>query len=236
MMELNWLIVAAAILGGGGLFLFQFAFGRSKGYQPIAAAGALLVAAAIGLEVVRQPMTIERALMLAFSTITVYGAIGFVSFRQPVHSALGFAVAVLASCGVYMLLSAPFIAVATTIIYAGATIIIFLFVLMFAQRTHAQTYDIRLSAPIPALVVSVLLLILLLHAFQELPKSEPSTADASRVAGLGRTMYVEYLWTVELAGALLLLATIGAIVIAQRGSAVELPESELAGEKGLTRS
>lgn len=231
MMEFNGLVVLAAALGGAGLFLFQFAFGRPKGYQVIATGGALLVAAAIGIEVIRQPMTIERGLMLAFGALATYGAIGFVSFRQPVHAALSFAVAVLSTCGVYMLLSAPFIAAATTIVYAGATIIIFLFVLMFAQRTHPQTYDVRLSAPLLSLMIGAALLVLLLHAFQELPQSTPSTVDASRVAGLGKAMYTEYLWTVELAGALLLLATVGAIVIAQRGPAVELPT-----EKGLTQS
>jgi NADH-quinone oxidoreductase subunit J len=79
---------------------------------------------------------VELFLALAFASLASVGAIGFIIFQQPVHAALSFAVTVLSGAGLYLLLDAPYAAVATVIVYAGATIIMFLFALMFAQGRH----------------------------------------------------------------------------------------------------
>ncbi len=180
-----------------------------------------------------------------FCGLAVCLALGFALIRHPVHAALSFASVVLAAAGVYLMQDAPFIAAATVIIYAGATIIIFLFVLMFAQRTNLLEYDTRKQNLIPAgLAAIVLLAIVMGSVSKSLPGLEaeiasqtatgaveidPTGADAESdfyiagekqtrdtVAKLGTSLYTRYLLAVEIAGTLLLVAAVGAVVIAQR--------------------
>ena len=178
--------------------------------------------------------SLEMFLALAFASLASVGALGFILFQQPVHAALCFAVTVLSGAGLYLLLDAPYAAVATVIVYAGATIIIFLFALMFAQRSTLQVYDERKSNPFSSVIASAALIAILAYATLSFsgPNSNDETphvtdvsmaSDAAseslvpvpRVADLGRVMYTRYLWAIELAGAILLVATLGAIQIAR---------------------
>jgi len=180
----------------------------------------------------------ELILIVAFSALSLIAAIGFITFRQPVHAALSFAVTVLAGSGLYLLLDAPYAAVATVIVYAGATIIIFLFALMFAQRSTLQVYDEKKANPILSGIAAISLTTILIYVLSTASvggkllsdgSSPVPTADAvadpvvvatsaPRVADLGRVMYTQYLWAIELAGAILLVATLGAIHIARDDS------------------
>ncbi|MFN9605606.1 MAG: NADH-quinone oxidoreductase subunit J [Planctomycetota bacterium] len=125
-------------------------------------------------------------------------------------------------------------AAATMIVYAGATIIIFLFVLMFAQQTNLRAYDLKLTRPLFAAAVAAALVIAitwsvagdgeLLRAKGDASRSNSAATDSvsttclapSNTAGLGRALSTDYLMAIELAGTVLLVATIGAIVLAQR--------------------
>ena len=146
--------------------------------------------------------------------LTLFG-IGFITFKQPVYSALSFTAIVLVACVLFVLSNSPFLAAATMVVYAGATIIVFLFVLMFAQRSKLQSYDVNLNRPIMACFVGGGLLGLLISGIRSLNIAPTEELASGKVADLGKLMYSDYLWTVELAGLLLLVATIAAIVIAQ---------------------
>lgn len=187
---------------------------------------------------------LETILTLAFSGAALLAAIGFVVFRQSVYSALCFTAAVLAASGLYILQNASYVAAATMVIYAGATIIIFLFVLMFAQHSHVQHFELQYSNLGVALVASTCLVLLLGYAVSTrgelttrpvvvspalareaasgksvsaLEAAAPSPEQTgTTVADLGRVAYTRYLWAIELAGTLLLIAAGGAIIIAQR--------------------
>ncbi len=101
------------------------------------------------------------------------------------------------------------------IVYAGATIIVFLFVLMFAQRSKLQPYDVHLNMPWLAVIAGCVIFGLLSFAVSTMPIAPAAAIQDSTVADFGKLMFSDYLWTVELAGALLLIATIAAILIAQ---------------------
>jgi NADH-quinone oxidoreductase subunit J len=200
-------------------------------------------------------VAIETSLTIAFAGVALLAAVAFVLFRQPVYSALSFATAVLAAAGLYILQDAAYVAAATMVIYAGATIIIFLFVLMFAQHSHLQAYELKYSNLGVAFVASLCLTLLLGYAVttrgqvaggpQQMvippsgsaPTSSPQAKDSrlpseskvdseqsravatkadASVAALGRVTYTRYLWSIELAGTLLLIAAGGAIIIAHR--------------------
>ncbi len=152
-----------------------------------------------------------------------------ITSRNPVHGALWFALATLSVCGLFLLLDAPFLAAATVVVYAGAIIVTFLFVIMLAQQGGSATYDSKSHHPFLATATSFLLLGALLTALrQPLPKPTQGPVPVNSLSrleddqqlgtmhGLGKTLFGDYLFAVELAGTLLLIASIGAIAIAPR--------------------
>ena len=197
----------------------------------------------------------ELWLTYAFCAVAVVLAISFALIKHPVHAALSFACVVLAAAGVYLLQDAAFVAASTVVVYAGATIIIFMFVLMFAQQTNLLDYDTHKQNPLAAGVVAIALAAtVIVVALRELPtleaqlaaknpvaevaakdaatdiKTEAAVAVAAKadrftVAKLGAAFYTRYLLAIEIAGTLLLVATLGAVVIAQREPPADVKET-----------
>jgi NADH-quinone oxidoreductase subunit J len=179
----------------------------------------------------------EDFLFYLFSAVAFASGTCMVTSRNPVYAALWFALTTLAVCGLFLLRSAPFLAAATAIIYAGAIIVTFLFVIMLAQQLGAPRYDRQANRPLPAVIVAFTLLGALLVVIQEWreaapaapaaavnvaapanPLSRPADGELGTMRGLGRSLFGDYLFAVELAGTLLLVAAIGAIAIAPRRS------------------
>ncbi len=187
----------------------------------------------------------ELFLAYGFVVIALLVSACFVWIRHPIHAALSFACAVLAAAGICLLQDASFVAASLVIVYAGATIIIFLFALMFAHQGKLAEYDLRMENPAIAAVASIGLLIALLtvanpqvtvanpqiasvgaaggaeNATAEANADNQTTISAAppakpKFADFGRVFYTRYLMAVELAGTLLLVATIGSVLIAQR--------------------
>jgi NADH-quinone oxidoreductase subunit J len=195
-------------------------------------------------------MMIETILAWGFAIITLMMALSFVWLRQPIHAALSFACAVISAAGICLLQDAAFVAAALVIVYAGATIIIFLFVLMFAHQARMPEYDLRLANPLLAVGAAIGLIVCLLMLVNQgvvavKPNLEVATVGAqqenrraadsvagtvttanestetsdkqSHLAAFGKRFYTKYLLAIEIAGTLLLVATIGSVLIAQPG-------------------
>ena len=182
-----------------------------------------------------QPIA-DQIMFWIFAGAAILSAVFMVTSRDPVYAALWFALATLGTCGLFMLLWAPFLAAATIIVYAGAIIVTFLFVIMLAQQTGLSFYDQRARTPIMAIVASWLMLGAILWNFQQWKGFAPGTEGPALTAGveanplsrpadeetfhtmraLGRSLFGDYLYAVEIAGTLLLVAGIGAIAIAPR--------------------
>jgi NADH-quinone oxidoreductase subunit J len=177
----------------------------------------------------------QRLLFAGFATAAILAAILMITNRNPVYSALWFALSTLAVCGLFLMQSAPFLAAATVIVYAGAIVVTFVFVIMLAQQSGATVYDQRSRQPLMATVFGVLLLGALMAMLKSTSaddlhfmEGQPPVAAANvfslpakgeqlgTMLGLGRSLFGDYLFAVELAGTLLLVATIGAIAIAPR--------------------
>src|SRR3954465_15023228 len=101
---------------------------------------------------------VQTILFSTFSAIAILSAILMITNRNPVYSALWFAIATLGVCGLFLLQSAPFLAAATVIVYAGAIVVTFVFVIMLAQQSGATVYDQRSRQPFFATLFGVLLL------------------------------------------------------------------------------
>jgi NADH-quinone oxidoreductase subunit J len=189
------------------------------------------------LEAFRGP-AVEEFLFLVFGGGALLCGVLMVTSHNPVYAALWFALVTFCTCGLFLLQSAPFLAAATVIVYAGAIIVTFIFVIMLAQQSGAAVYDLRSRRPLIAAIGAAVLLGALLTTLQgaKTPAMQPPPAVAreegmnapnplSRIPadqplgtmhGLGRSLFGDYLFAVELAGTLLLVASIGAIAIAPR--------------------
>jgi NADH-quinone oxidoreductase subunit J len=178
----------------------------------------------------------ERIMFWVFAGAALVSGVFMVTSREPVYAALWFALATLGVCGLFMLLWAPFLAAATIIVYAGAIIVTFLFVIMLAQQSGYSFYDQRARTPVMAVVASWLMLGAILWNFGKWqdepieaagpaltaaanpnPLSRPADEESyNTMRSLGRSLFGDYLFAVEIAGTLLLVAGIGAIAIAPR--------------------
>ncbi|WP_437226490.1 NADH-quinone oxidoreductase subunit J family protein [Planctomicrobium sp. SH661] len=229
------LLVTALVLSAAGVFILlpkRAALPRPLGWLLVLAGGVSLAAT---LAPDRTPLT-EDFLFYLFSGIALGSAVLMLSSHNPVYGALWFALATLSVCGLFLLQSAPFLAAATVIVYAGAIIVTFLFVIMLAQQSGLSIYDQRSRQPFLATCAAFVLLGALLATIEKTDlhvaaETQQASADVivtnalshptgdealGSLQGLGRSLFGDYLFAVELAGTLLLIASIGAIIVAPR--------------------
>lgn len=107
------------------------------------------------------PDTLRTAMMYVFAILALAAAVLVITSRKPVYSALWFVLVVLAVAGMALLLYAPFLAIALLIIYAGAILVTYLFVIMLAQSEDEQEYDLRARQPFWAVVAGTALTLVL---------------------------------------------------------------------------
>jgi NADH:ubiquinone oxidoreductase subunit 6 (subunit J) len=130
----------------------------------MAGAGALVV---ICWAILRpQTATVELVLFYIFSLIAIISGGMLITLRNPVHAALSFALVVLSTCGLFLLQAAPFLMAATIIVYAGAIIVTFLFVIMLAHQEGPSDADQRSREPFLASIAGFFLLGTLLYVLQ----------------------------------------------------------------------
>src|SRR5262245_25548729 len=104
----------------------------------------------------------EAVLFYSFSGLALLGAAALVTQRNPARAAISFALVVLSTCGLFLIQGAPFLTAATVVIYAGAIVVTFLFVLMLAHQGGPSDADDRSREPLLSCVVGTLLLAALL--------------------------------------------------------------------------
>lgn len=164
-----------------------------------------------------------------FAVVAIIGAIAVVGQRNPMYSVLSLVVMFAAFAGFYVLLNAPFMAVAQIIIYAGATMVLFLFVVMLLNVTSEDAaVEPRwkvLSGPGPrrlGAVLAVVLAIELIWALRTIADS-PFAAETpevaamtSSVATIGVRLFRDYAFAFEATSILILVAMVGAVVIARK--------------------
>ncbi len=194
--------------------------------------GAVLAAAGLGLWASRLPGLGDwgaDTLFYLLAGVTVVSATATVTSHSPVYSAIWFAMTLLGTAGLFLFQGAQFLGVATIVVYAGAILVTFLFVLMLAQPAGTASYDrVSWEAPLSAatggLLVGVLTLATL-GVFQhpdEAVRPEPVHPAESldreiltpeHMAHLGGQLFSSHLIGVEIAGTLLLVALVGCVAI-----------------------
>jgi NADH-quinone oxidoreductase subunit J len=156
----NWLLLIPPLLGFGAIYALLPQARRSKPlWAGVLAAFALISGALI---FIRQDSAIEGLLFYTFAGIAIVCGGMMITQKNPVHAALSFALVVLSTCGLFLLQAAPFLMAATIIIYAGAIVVTFLFVIMLAQQEGVSNADQRTREPFLASLAGCLLLAALL--------------------------------------------------------------------------
>jgi NADH-quinone oxidoreductase subunit J len=166
--------------------------------------------------------------------VTLGSGVAMISAKSPVYSALWFALSLVGSAGLFLMQGAQFLGGATIVVYAGAIVVTFLFVIMLAQPEGHAVYD-RISwgwFPRPAAILTAAIFLGLLAAGMSAMKDQaemapvvPTTEFAKpgdvlhpqHMATLGRQLFSQQLIAVEVAGTLLMAALVGAIAIAIHG-------------------
>ena len=158
-----------------------------------------------------------------FAAVTLLSALMVITARNPVHSVLFLILAFFNAAGLFVLLGAEFVAMILVIVYVGAVAVLFLFVVMMLDMGFE---DLRKGAiqyvPLGLLIGGVLLaeLIAVYGAWQFAPSYGANLSDPVAAAGntqaLGLVLYTDYVFAFQIAGLILLVAMIGAIVLTHR--------------------
>jgi NADH-quinone oxidoreductase subunit J len=156
------------------------------------------------------------------SAILVFAGLRVITSRNPVHAALFLVLAFFTASGVWMLLQAEFLAIALVLVYVGAVMVLFLFVVMMLDinldrlREGFWSY-LPLGAIIALLMVAEMGLVLGGNYLGLLESSvRQATTEDSNVQAIGRLMFTEYVYPFELASVILLVGIIAAVALTQR--------------------
>ncbi len=155
-----------------------------------------------------------------FGLIAVASALLFVTRRSPVAAALWLVNTMFALAALYVMLDAQFVGAIQVLVYAGAIMVVFLFVVMLLNLGTGDLPDfrsnrIRLGAGVVAVAMLAELLVL---SRGSLPRIEAnSVAEANVIAPVAELLFTEHLLAFEITSVLLLIAVVGAVVLAKRG-------------------
>jgi NADH-quinone oxidoreductase subunit J len=185
--------------------------------------------------------TVDAVTFAVAAFIVLSGAIGVVVARNPVHAALMLVMTLFGVAVLFVEQQANFLAAVQVIVYAGAIVVLFLFVIMFLgvdRKENVEVEPLRAQRPLAVGLMVLGLAGLLLMGFgAHWSVGTRSVAGAARgqsggdVAALGRSVFTTYLFAFEVTSALLVIAVVGAVVLARRpGGALAGPEADADAE------
>jgi NADH-quinone oxidoreductase subunit J len=174
-------------------------------------------------------------LFFVFGGLTLAGALGVVLSRNPVHSALWLVLTLVSVAALFLIQDAQLVAAVQVIVYAGAIVVLFLFVIMLlgVDRRETLTEHLRFQRPI-ALALGLLVLAEVLLLAGHTWATGAKTASGVPVTGGGddfgtniqrvaRVLFTDFLWPFQLTAVLLVIAVVGSVALAKRSG--ERPET-----------
>lgn len=166
-------------------------------------------------------MDFLSAVFYFFATVLVLSGLRVITARNPVHAALFLVLAFFSAAAIWMLLEAEFLALTLVLVYVGAVMVLFLFVVMMLDinfDTLREGFWRHLPVGLVVAVAMVLEMVLVLRAetLSGASAPEPHGVDYSNTRELGMVLYTQYLYAFELAAVLLLVAIVAAIALTLR--------------------
>ncbi len=224
-------LLSTLALGGVGIYLMMPG-GRASSTH----FGALLAAlglASLVLLLANRVFGPSAWVFVVLSVVGLYGAVAMITQPKPVYSALYFILVVVSTTGLAWLADAAFVGAAILIIYGGAILVTYVFVIMLSQQSSAAIYDKRARTPFMGVLSGFLLLgvlsvqLLTPSTTAELVAGEPLSLREP-VRDTSVLLMTNYMVGVQIIGIVLLAAMVGAIAIARRradGETQELGEA-----------
>jgi NADH-quinone oxidoreductase subunit J len=169
-------------------------------------------------------MEVKSALFYLFSAVMLFAALRVITARNPVHAALYLVLAFFQASGIWMLLKAEFLSITLVLVYVGAVMVLFLFVVMMIdinldELKRGFWNHFPLAASIGA-VLALELASVLMGGFRSVQVVSDTTPDTStqisNTKDLGIALYTDYLYPLEIAAVILLVAIVSAIALTMR--------------------
>ncbi len=164
---------------------------------------------------------VTLSLFYAFAAILVFAAVRVITARNPVHAALYLVLSFFSAAAIWLLLQAEFLAITLVLVYVGAVMVLFLFVVMmidFDLEKMRQGFwaNLRVAAPVGGLIIFEMSAVLI-RSFN-VPESAvaPLPTNYDNTKALGKLIYTDYVYAFEIAAVILLLAIVAAIALTLR--------------------
>ena len=176
-------------------------------------------------------MSITQILFWILSIIALASALMVVTSKNPVFSVIWLIITFFTISGHYILLNAQFLAVVNIIVYAGAIMVLFLFVIMLMNLSKDTEPQKNKWLKMAGAIAGGLLLLVLVAAFRNTERSmaEMTTGDIGLIQNLGKVLFNEYVVPFEISSVLFLSAMVGAVVLGKREKSAPLPEVAIKG-------
>jgi NADH-quinone oxidoreductase subunit J len=155
-----------------------------------------------------------------FAAILIFASVSVITAKNPVHAALYLVLSFFSAAALWLLLQAEFLAITLVLVYVGAVMVLFLFVVMMVdfdldKLRQGFWSNLRVALPVGALIVFEMGAILL-RSFQVPEATAPKVADPSNTKALGKVLYTQYVYAFEIAAVILLVAIVAAIALTLR--------------------
>jgi NADH-quinone oxidoreductase subunit J len=162
-------------------------------------------------------ITPQIAIFLVLAAVTVAGAVSLILQRHPIHSALSLIVVMVALAGLYLLQGAEFVAAVQIIVYAGAIMVLFIFVIMLLNAGEEERTNVSRLARFVGVPLGIVFLLEVAYwigrATAHLGTAPPEMVSTRDLSSL---LFREYVFPFELTSFLILIALLGALVLARR--------------------
>jgi NADH-quinone oxidoreductase subunit J len=162
-------------------------------------------------------ITPQIAMFLVLAAVTVAGAVSLILQRHPIHSALSLIVVMVALAGLYLLQGAEFVAAVQIIVYAGAIMVLFIFVIMLLNAGEEERSNVSRLARFVGVPLGIVFLLEVAYwigrATAHLGTAPPEMVSTRDLSSL---LFREYVFPFELTSFLILIALLGALVLARR--------------------
>ena len=164
----------------------------------------------------------EAILFYAFATVLLVAGLCVITARNPVHAALFLVLSFFTAAAIWLLLRAEFLAITLVLVYVGAVMVLFLFVVMMLDINIERMREgfwknLPLAVVVGGIMMAEMAAVLWGRTFGVAPQPVPRPADYSNTRELGRLLYTDYAYAFEVAAVILLVAIVAAIALTLRG-------------------
>lgn len=166
-------------------------------------------------------MSFANVVFYLFAALTVFAGMGVITSRNPVNAALFLVLAFCSASGIWMLLEAEFLAITLVLVYVGAVMVLFLFVVMMLDINLVRLREgfwrwFPFGAGLAGLMVFEMIWVLGARQTSDTVTAVVHPADYSNTKELGRLIYTDYVYPFEIAAVILLVAMVAAIALTLR--------------------